>query len=145
AWPGSGRWAWHEAAIQGDLAWPKAEAVQLGRRLGQQTVLGRAARWRRRRQQVPAGAATGVGGDLGELDHIAELVGLAELALADRAGVWVAHRHQPVGDLLATGSLLDLGGDALVAVGQLLQPLGSAELGPGAPATRRGARLGGQR
>jgi hypothetical protein len=51
---------------------------------------------------IAAGAATGVGGDLSDLHHIAELVGLAELALADRTGVRVTHRHQPVGDLLPT-------------------------------------------
>jgi hypothetical protein len=67
---GLGGGAWHEAAIQGDLAWPKPQAVQLGRGLGQQAVLGRIARRAGRRQQVPAGAATGVGGDLGELGDI---------------------------------------------------------------------------
>src|SRR5215204_2446811 len=111
---GLGGGAWHEAAIQGDLAWPKAEAVQLGRGLGQQAVLGGVARCGRRRQQVPAGAATGVGGDLGELGDRAELVGLAQLALRigrasgsltdtsrsvifsprDRCWIWVAIRWQ---------------------------------------------------
>src|SRR4029450_6787735 len=37
---GLGGRAGHEAAVQGDLAWPKAEAVQLGRGLGQQAGLG---------------------------------------------------------------------------------------------------------
>jgi hypothetical protein len=94
---------------------------------------------------IAAGAATGVGGDLSDLHHIAELVGLAQLALADRASVRVGQRHQPVSDLLATGSLLDLGDDALATVSELLQLLSGAQLGPGAAPTRGRACLGGQR
>jgi hypothetical protein len=52
--------------------------------------------------RYPAGAAADVGGDLCELGDVAELVGLAELALADRASVRVGQRHQPVADLLPT-------------------------------------------
>jgi hypothetical protein len=58
---------------------------------------------------------------------------LAELALADRAGVRVAHRHQPVADRLPTRPLLDLGGHPLAAAGRLLQPLGGSQLGPRPP------------
>src|SRR5512133_2229310 len=91
----------------------QAEPVQLGRSLAEQAVLARVARRAGRRQHITAGAATGVGNDLGQLGDIAELAWLAQLALANRAGIRIAHRHQPVGDLLPTGSLLDLGGDAL--------------------------------
>jgi hypothetical protein len=45
---------------------------------------------------------------LADLKYVAELVGLAELALADRASVRVEHRHQPVGDGLAFDPQLDL-------------------------------------
>jgi len=79
----------------------KAEEVQLGGGLGQQAVLARIAGCTGCRQQIAAGAAAGVGGDLGELHHIAELVGLAQLALADRAGIPVGQRHQPVSDPFA--------------------------------------------
>ena len=51
-------------AVQRDLTRGKAEAVQLGGGLVQQAVLAQVARRGRRRQQVPAGAAAGVGGDL---------------------------------------------------------------------------------
>jgi hypothetical protein len=79
----------------------EAQAVQLGHGLGKQAVLARVARRAGRRQDIAAGTATGVGGDLSDLHHIAELVGLAELALADRTRVRVGQRHQPVSDLLA--------------------------------------------
>src|SRR5215210_384907 len=51
----------------------------------QQRVLGRVAGRRGGRQDEPARAALGVFSDLRELGDVAELVGLAELALADRA------------------------------------------------------------
>ena len=123
----------------------QAEAVQLGHSLAEQAVLARVARRAGCRQHIAAGAASGVGGDLGQLDDVAELVGLGQLALADRAGVRVSQRDEPVSDLLPTGSLLDLGGDALATVGQLLKSPRGTKLGLGAASTRRRASLGGQR
>jgi hypothetical protein len=120
----------------------QAEAVQLGHGLAEQAVLARMARRAGRRQDIAAGAATGVGGDLGQLDDVAKLVGRAQLALADRPSVRIAQGHQPVGELLATGSLLDLGGDALAVVGQLLQPPPGTKLGLGAATPSRRTSLG---
>jgi hypothetical protein len=117
AWPGSARSAGHEAAVHRDLPRSKAKPVQLGGGLFQQAVLARVARRGRRRQQVAAGTAAGVGGDLGQLGDVAELVGLAELPLADRTRVRVGQRHQPLGDWLAALPLLDLGDDPLATVG----------------------------
>jgi hypothetical protein len=97
-----------------------------------------------RRQQQPAGAAAGVGGDLGQLHHIAELAGLAELARTDRAGVrsasdtsrslsgsprcrcwiWVTTRWQ--------------------RPGQHRQLAGGTQLGPGATPSCRAAGLLGE-
>src|SRR5919106_3353344 len=57
----------HKAAVEGDLTWLQAEAVQFGHGLGQQAVLARVAGCAGRWQQIAAGAAAGVGGDLGEL------------------------------------------------------------------------------
>src|SRR4029450_2298158 len=94
---GLGGRAGHEAAVEGDLAWSKPEADQLGGGLAEQAVLARVARCGRRRQHIAAGAATGVGGDLGQLGDIAELVGLAELALADGAGGRGRPRDPPGG------------------------------------------------
>jgi len=96
----------------------------------------------------PAGHSRGRRGgwwrDLGDLHHIAELVGLAELALADRAGIGVGQGHQPVGDRFAPRPLLDLGGDALAMVGQLRKPPRGTKLGLGAATPSRSASLGGQ-
>ena len=77
---------------------------------------------RSRRQDQPARAAPGVLGHLGQLRHVPELVRLAELALADRSRVRVGERDEPVFDRLARHALLDLPGDLLAAVGQLLEP-----------------------
>jgi hypothetical protein len=132
-----------EPAAEGDLAWSKAKTVQLGGGLRKQAVLawiaGRGRRW----QHIAAGTAAGVGGYLGQLGDVAELVGPAELALADRPGIRVGQRHQPVDDPLAALPLLDLGDDALAAVCQLLQPAGSPQLGLCAAPTCRGPCLGG--
>ena len=76
-----------------------------------------------------AGAALGVRGDLRDLRDVSELVGLAELALADRPGVGIGERDQPVGDLLAANTLPDLVGDLLAAVGELVELGGRPELG----------------
>jgi hypothetical protein len=62
--------AGYEPAVEGDLARSKAEAVQLGNGLVEELVLARVAGCGRRRQQVPAGAAAGVGGDLGQLGDV---------------------------------------------------------------------------
>jgi hypothetical protein len=88
-------------AVEGDLARSQPQAIQLGHGLGQQTVLARVAGCAGRREQIAPGAATGVGGDLGQLGDLAELVGRAELALADRTGVRIGQGHQPVGDRFA--------------------------------------------
>src|SRR5947209_6547687 len=39
----------------------------------------------------PRAPRRGVLGDLADLNHVAELVGLAELALADRTGIGIEH------------------------------------------------------
>ena len=52
---------------------------------------------------------------------VPELVRFAELALADRPGVRIGQRHEPVVDRLARDPLLDLRGDLLAAVGELLE------------------------
>ena len=57
------------------------------------------------RQDQPPCAAFGVLGHLRELGHIPELVWLAQLALADRAGIRVRERHDPVCDRLARDAL----------------------------------------
>jgi hypothetical protein len=72
--------AGHKAAVEGDLAWSKAKAVQLPHGLVEQAVLARVAGCGRRRQHIAAGTATGVGGNLGQLGDIAELVGRAAVA-----------------------------------------------------------------
>ena len=74
-----------------------------------------------RRQDQPARAALGVLGHLRDLRDVPELVRLAELALADRPCVRVGERHDPVLDRLPRDPQLDLPGDLLAAVGELLQ------------------------
>src|SRR5512132_1308548 len=78
---GLGGRAGHKPAVQRDLTRSKAEAVQFGGGLVQQTVLARVARRGGRRQDIAAGAASGVGGDLSDLGDVAELVGLPSLPL----------------------------------------------------------------
>jgi hypothetical protein len=58
----------------------------------------------------PAGALLGVLGHLADLRDEAELGRPAELALADRPGVGVGQRHQPVADLQAARAAVDLVG-----------------------------------
>jgi len=56
-------------------------------------------------------------------------LGLAELALADRAGIRIGERDQAVGDLLAANALDDLLGDLFAAIGELVEPGGCPQLG----------------
>ena len=84
--------------------------------------------WLCGRQDEPARALLGVRGDLAELIDVPELRRFAELALADRAGVRVPQRDQPVGDLLAVDAFGDLLGHLLAAIGEFLQRLGGLEL-----------------
>ena len=99
------------------------------------------------RQDQAAGAATGVLAQLGDLHDGAEFGRLAQLALADRPRVWVAHRDEPVGDLLAGDALGDLFADLRGSLGELLDAVGCLQLGLGAaaasaPAQRDGQTLG---
>jgi DDE superfamily endonuclease len=82
-----------KAAIERDLARAQTEAFELGRGLRQQLALVRGADLAGGRQNQPARTATRVGRELGELEDVAELVALAELALADRARVRVGERE----------------------------------------------------
>ena len=101
--------------------------------VGQKRVLLRVARSGGRGQDQPARPAPRVLGQLRELGHIAEIVGLAEPAPADRTRVRVRERDDAVGDRLALHSPLDLVGDLLAAVGQLLEPRGGPERLPAGP------------
>ena len=85
--------------------------VELGRGLRQQRVLARVPALVPGGQDEAAGAAAGVLGDLADLCDVAELGRLAELALADRPGVGVGDRDQPVGDLEPADATVDLLGD----------------------------------
>ena len=130
-----------EAAVADDLAGPDPGAVEFCCGLGQQPVLGRVARRVAGGQDEPARALARVLGHLADLRDIAELGRLAELALADRAGVGVGDRHQPVGDLQTAGATVDLLGDLAATRGELLELGGGAQLALGAGAARAGARL----
>jgi hypothetical protein len=98
-----------EAAVEGYLARGDAEPPKLGDGVGQQRVLV----WGCPARPPPAGSARAlcafVLGHLRQLSHIAELVRLAELALADRARVRVRQRDDAIGDRLALDAPLDLG------------------------------------
>jgi len=111
-----------KATVEGYLARAEPEPLQLGDGLGQQHVLLRVARRGRRRRDQAARPAAGVLGHLRQLDHVPELVRLAEFALADRARVGVRERDDPIRDRLALGTPLDLPGDLRAAVGELLEP-----------------------
>ena len=100
-----------KAAIERDFARRDREPVQLGDGLRQQLALIWRADLAGGRQDQPARAAARVGRQLGELEDVAELVALAELALADRPRVRVGERDEPVGDLLAREALADLPAD----------------------------------
>ena len=77
-------------------------------------------------EDEPAGALAGVLGHLADLRDVPELGRFAELALADRPGVGVGDRHQPVGDLQPADATIDLLGDLAAAVGELLAACSAA-------------------
>jgi hypothetical protein len=79
-------------------------------------------------------------GHLRDLRHEPKFVGPAQLPLADRPGVGIGQRHDPVLDRLAGDALLDLPADFLAAVGELLQPAGRGQLRLRAAATRVASR-----
>src|SRR3954447_12793819 len=85
-----------EGAVDGHLSRLQAEPFELGRCLSKQRVLARVAGRAGGGQDEPAGAAAGVGADLGDLRDVAKLVGLTELALADRPRVRVGDRDHPI-------------------------------------------------
>jgi hypothetical protein len=134
----------HEPAVHGDLTRSKAQPVQLGGGLLQQAVLAGLPGALAAGSTSPRAPRRVVAVTLSELGDVAELAWLAELALTDRAGIRVTQRHQPVAELLAPHPLLDLGGNALAARSQVLQPPGGTQLGLGAPPARRAACLRGQ-
>ncbi len=78
-----------EAAVEGELARADPEAGELGDGLRQELVLVRGAGKRGGRQQKAALAGLGRGGELAELDDVAELGRLALLALANRPRIGV--------------------------------------------------------
>src|SRR3954454_22172187 len=104
-----------EAAVADHLARGDLEPVEFGDRVWQQGVLGRVAGPGGGRQDEAPRSAPGVLGDLGDLGDVAALGRLAELALADRPGVGVCDRDQPVGDLQPPRATTDLLGDLLAA------------------------------
>ena len=64
-------------------------------------------------QQQTTGAAVSAGCQLGHLDHVAELGGRGQLALADGAGVNVEDRDEAILDRLAGEALTAQHGNAL--------------------------------
>src|ERR1700692_3186981 len=72
-----------EAPVERDLPWSQPEPLEFCCCVGEQLVLGRVARRHGRREDESAGSTLGVLCDLADLQHVAELVRLAELALAD--------------------------------------------------------------
>ena len=84
---------------------------------------------------LPTWVQAGVLGHFRQLRDVAELVRLAELALADRSRLGVEQRHDPVADRLARYALGDLPRDLLAPIGQLLQRGGRAQLRLRAAAT----------
>src|SRR5450755_538140 len=91
-------------------------SIEFRDRVGQQRVLSGVADPRRRGEDQPARATAGVLGDLRDLRHVPKLVRLAQLPLADRPGVGIGQRHDPVLDRQAGNALLDLPADFLAAV-----------------------------
>src|SRR4051812_27280391 len=133
-----------EAAVERDLSWPQlkvAEAVAGG---GQQVGLverpDAGARWE---DQAPSAAAR-VLTQFGELHDVPELGRRAQLALADRPGVRIADRHQPVGDRLAREPQLDLRAHLLSQLTELLEPISGRLLGTGAATSRTLPQPGGK-
>ena len=109
---GSGR-----CSATGPGSKPPSSAISRGRRprssrrrpvVGEQVgFVGRADLGGQREDQA-AGPLAGVLAQLGDLHHGPELGRLTQLALADRPGVGVADRDQPIGDLLPGDALGDL-------------------------------------
>jgi hypothetical protein len=81
---------------------PLAAAAVAGSRSGSLGEPGVA--WRGDDQ--PADAAAGVLADVGQLDDVARVDGPAPLDLADRPGVGIGHRHQPIGGLASRPGLV---------------------------------------
>ena len=79
-------------------------------------------------------------GYLGQLADQPELVRVAQLALADRPGVRIEQRHDPVGDRLARDTLAGLPGDLLAPIRPLLQAGGGLQ--PRASAAPAGLESG---
>ena len=94
--------AGEEAAIGHDLSRADPSAVQFGGGLRQQRVLGRVPGRVAGREDEPAGAFAGVLGQLADLRDVPKFGRFAELALADRPGVGVGDRDQPVGGFCPT-------------------------------------------
>lgn len=91
----------------------------------------------------PLAPGLGVLRDLADLRHIAELVGLACLALADRPRVGIGDRDDAACDLLAEQALGRLLCDPFAALGQLLDLARGPQLClRAAPAGLRARRLG---
>jgi hypothetical protein len=114
--------------------------IEFRDRVGQQRVFSGVADPRRRGEDQPSRAPAGVLGDLRDLRHVPKFVRLAQLPLADRSGVWIEQRHDPVLDRLARHALLDLPADFLAPVGELLQPARRVQLRLRAAATRGASR-----
>src|SRR6476646_3715402 len=110
-----------EAAVERYLAGSDPEPGQLADRVGQQRVLGGVPQPGRGWDDQPARSAPGVLGHFADLTDVPEFVGLAELTLPDGPGVRVGDRDQPVDDRLPRDPLLDLGGDLLAPIRELLQ------------------------
>jgi len=110
--------------------------------VGQQPVLGwvagRVGGW----DDEPAHSLASVLGDLADLRDVPELGRLAELALADRPGVRIDDRDQPVGDLEPPHTAIDLLGHPAAARCQLLELVRGRELGLRATTTGRGSHGG---
>src|ERR1035437_150381 len=78
-----------ETAVEGYLARGDPEPPELRDRVGQQRVLARGPDRGRRRDDQSARTAPGVLGHFADLGHVPELVGLADLPLADRSRVGI--------------------------------------------------------
>ena len=131
-----------EPAVERELARSEVGSLELGGGRGEQVgLVGRSDLGGHGDDQA-ARAAAGVLADLCQLNDVAELGRLAQLALADRPCVGIGHRHQPVGDLLPGQPLADLPGDLCRAVGELVDPACSSELGLRAAAAGALAQVG---
>ena len=134
-----------EATVERDLAGSDPEPGQLAEGVGQQRVLGRVPQPGRGRDDQSARSAPWCARSLPQIWlTYPNSVGLAELALADRPGVRVGERHEPIGDRLPGDPLLDLGRDLLAPIRELLQRRRRPALGrratPHAPGAGRPPR-----